>query len=169
MSHNPLSEQLLRQLFDVPKTGQKCRDLMRFSPSEMTLLAALAYRRYDREPTITMSEISELLDVSKPAATQLVLRLCLKGYLERFHDEHDRRVIRVQLAPQVSHFVEEHIERMLDRADRVIETLGEEKSRQFLALQREFSAVMFGQNDGAPSEDAEPHLPYSIRHKEAIV
>jgi len=169
MEHHPLSGQLLLQLFDFPKAGQKCRERMRFSPSEIVLLGTLVYRRSTRDTTITMSEISELLGVSKPAATQLVLRLCLKGLLERFHDERDRRVIRVQLAPQASHLIEEHIESLLTSVDRVIVALGEEKSRQLLELQQEFHRALF--DNIVCSAGAGPNSTASdpITHREAIV
>ena len=166
MEHNPLSGELLRQLFEFPKTGQRYRELMRFSPSELTLLAALAHRREESVRTLTMSEASDLLKISKPAASQLVLRLSIKGLVERFHDEKDRRVIRIRLAPHAAMIVEEHIETLFTSADRVISAFGEEKSLEFIALQKEFKQLMF---EFLSSDAPAPLYETPIQNKEAIL
>jgi len=131
MQHHPLATRLVNMMTEAPKTGQKFQSLQCFSPPELMLLAVLA--RSDTD-SMTMTEISELFHVSKPAATQLVMRLCSKGCLERCRDESDRRVIRVRLTPEAARRVEEEIERILCRSDRVVQRLGEEKTGQLLTL-----------------------------------
>ncbi len=118
-------------MVQMPRAGQKILSLMDFSPPEIALLAQLARR--PRE-SVTMTEVSELFGVSRPAATQLVLRLCRKGRLRRYRDETDRRVIRVSLTPQTADEVEEAVEQVLSRADRVVDLFGEEKTKQFIRL-----------------------------------
>ena len=134
MQHNPLSVRLVNMLSETPKIGQKFRSLLAFSPPELMLLATLARNTAD---SMTMTEVSELFDISRPAATQLVERLCSKGYLERFRDGEDKRVIRIRLTPQTARCVNAEVERILCRGDRVVERLGEEKTAHLLALLEE--------------------------------
>ncbi len=46
---------------------------------------------------ITMSHLAELRGVSLPNATGIVGRLEERGFVERMHDEHDRRLVMVRL------------------------------------------------------------------------
>ena len=49
--------------------------------------------------TMSVSEISRRLGIAKPNITPLVDRLFECGYVDRQHDEHDRRVVNIVLMP----------------------------------------------------------------------
>ena len=49
--------------------------------------------------TMSVSEISRRLGIAKPNITPLVDRLYESGYVDRQHDEHDRRVVNIVLLP----------------------------------------------------------------------
>ena len=49
--------------------------------------------------TMSVSEISRRLGIAKPNITPLVDRLFEAGYVDRQHDENDRRVVNVVLLP----------------------------------------------------------------------
>ena len=49
--------------------------------------------------TMSVSEISRRLGIAKPNITPLVDRLYECGYVDRQHDEHDRRVVNIVLMP----------------------------------------------------------------------
>ena len=49
--------------------------------------------------TMSVSEISRRLGIAKPNITPLVDRLYEAGYVDRQHDEHDRRVVNIVLLP----------------------------------------------------------------------
>ncbi len=46
-----------------------------------------------------MSELARGLDISLPAATDLVDRLAAGGHVERIRDDRDRRIVLVRLSP----------------------------------------------------------------------
>ena len=50
-------------------------------------------------PTMSVSEISRRLGIAKPNITPLVDRLFEAGYVDRQHDENDRRVVNIVLLP----------------------------------------------------------------------
>ena len=49
--------------------------------------------------SMTVSEISRRLGIAKPNITPLVDRLFEAGYVDRQHDENDRRVVNIVLLP----------------------------------------------------------------------
>ena len=49
--------------------------------------------------TMSVSEISRRLGIAKPYITPLVDRLFESGYVDRQHDENDRRVVNIVLLP----------------------------------------------------------------------
>ena len=49
--------------------------------------------------TMSVSEISRRLGIAKPNITPLVVRLFESGYVDRQHDENDRRVVNIVLLP----------------------------------------------------------------------
>ncbi len=49
--------------------------------------------------TMSVSEISRRLGIAKPNITPLVDRLYACGYVDRQHDENDRRVVNIVLLP----------------------------------------------------------------------
>ena len=49
--------------------------------------------------TMSVSEISRRLGIAKPNITPLVDRLYDAGYVDRQHDENDRRVVNIVLLP----------------------------------------------------------------------
>ena len=49
--------------------------------------------------TMSVSEISRRLGIAKPNITPLVDRLFESGYVDRQHDENDRRVVNIVLLP----------------------------------------------------------------------
>lgn len=63
------------------------------SPGHIQVLIALT-----RGPR-SVGQLAEELEVSPPAATQLVDRLAEHGMVERHHDEADRRVVLVDYVP----------------------------------------------------------------------
>ena len=130
MQHNPLSVRLTDMMAEAPKIGKKFHSLLCFSSPELALLATLARRG---NGSMTMSEISELFDISKPAATQLVERLCAKGCLERCRDAQDKRIVRVRMTQDTERAVDAEIEQILSRGDRVIARFGEKQMEHLLS------------------------------------
>ena len=49
--------------------------------------------------TMSVSEISRRLGIAKPNITPLVDRLYASGYVDRQHDDNDRRVVNIVLLP----------------------------------------------------------------------
>ena len=64
--------------------------------------------------TVSMTEISSRLEITKPAVTNLVDRLEEKKFLRRVPDTQDRRVIQLELLPKGKKVILEMQERGLE-------------------------------------------------------
>ena len=64
-------------------------------------------------PTCSVSNVSERMDISAAAASQLVDRLVQNGLLERTEDLNDRRVKVLTLTPKGRAFIDDGIEARL--------------------------------------------------------
>lgn len=91
-----LLPELAVALYDsAPHHGEARRDLSEaaLTGRQMEAVVFLA-----RRGSVTMSEFSAGLEISRAAASELVTRLLEKGVVRREADDADRRVVRVRLA-----------------------------------------------------------------------
>ena len=93
-----------------------------FSMPQFMILMHVHYR----EPC-GISDLSERMDTTTAAASQLVDKLVQAGLLERAEDPHDRRAKKVALTPKGKELIEQGIEerflRFTDTADAHQETV----------------------------------------------
>jgi DNA-binding MarR family transcriptional regulator len=78
-------------------------------------------------PSLTMGELSEALSVPLSTATRVVNALVESGYVHRFSDPEDRRVVRVAFAPKgkkLFRFIESQIS---ERVRKIASYLSEEE------------------------------------------
>ena len=83
---------------------------------------------------ISISELSNYLNVTPPSITQVISGLEKKGMLERTMDTTDRRIIRVKLKDTGINFIEKNRRHMVASIQELVEYLGEEKSSQLASL-----------------------------------
>lgn len=83
---------------------------------------------------VRMTDISEYLMITKPAATQAVNKLVEKGMVERVSDAHDRRVVYIQPTETGKNIFEQEIENRMAFVDRVVERMGEADAKRLVAL-----------------------------------
>ena len=79
------------------KTLKSVDNRIRLSIREIHFLEAVSM---GKEEGLSVSELAEVLDVTKPSVTVAVNKLEKKGYLERRHDENDGRSVKVILTAE---------------------------------------------------------------------
>ena len=87
---------------------------------------------------IRMTDISCMLMISKPAATQMISRLVENGLAERIRDEKDRRVVYIQATEQGLELFDKQLCERLKLIERAVKKIGEEKAQQLGTLLDEF-------------------------------
>ena len=89
--------------------------------------------------TMSVSEISRRLGIAKPNITPLVDRLFESGYVDRQHDENDRRVVNIVLHPAG----EEKLAAIRATISRQIQAQSEDLSvSQFRELNESLSSIV---------------------------
>ena len=94
-----------------------------------------------------MTDVSRQLDISKPAATQMVNRLVEHGMVERVSDENDRRVVYIQATEKGLRVGGARMEKNLALIDRVVERMGEEDANALAALLERFFDAMVAETE----------------------
>ena len=108
-----ISDEFSQVLHDWSETfmRQSMHDFIRFSKDSglsMPQIRALFHLRHDSKCGV--SEIGDLLGVTNPAASQMIDRLVINGYIERTEDPADRRAKQLKLTGKGRSVVKESIE-----------------------------------------------------------
>lgn len=133
--HSEATRSLLMQ---VERLG-KMRSALTFGDCETTGALAVFGALFESgdaggDGRMRMTEVSRRLDVSKPAATQMINRLVERDLVERVNDESDRRVVCVQATRHGREVFAAGLEKYLSLADRVVERMGEAEVKTLCSL-----------------------------------
>ncbi|WP_243259498.1 MarR family transcriptional regulator [Eubacterium sp. 1001713B170207_170306_E7] len=93
-------------------------------------------------PGVRISTLSKATNSSMPGVSQMINALENAGYVERITTKKDRRVVYVNVTEAGRVLLETAPRPMLTLLTRTTEEMGEEKTRQFIALMDEFSETI---------------------------
>ena len=123
--------QLMKQ-FPRPKLKQSSIDGL--TRSEYELLVMLVMSLDGDKKAFTVTEISNLLQITPAGVTHLINPLEGKGYIERLHDPNDRRIVRIGLTGKGAKAAEALISEVQDNLIGMVNYLGEEDSKTLIRL-----------------------------------
>ena len=89
-----------------------------------------------------MKEIASELNISLPAATGLVDRLFLTGFVKRAYDPSDRRIVKITLTEKGKHVVAEVKEKRKAAIKEVFSNLTETERQQYLKIVRKIMIIL---------------------------
>ena len=98
---------------------------------------------------VTITELSELLDVSPPSASAMVDRLVEKGILKREHSKEDRRKVVVSVSDEAAEHIDRAQERILQSFVELVEKIGPETAHQWCHVLERVREVMIQEDWGA--------------------
>jgi DNA-binding MarR family transcriptional regulator len=135
--------QLMKQ-FPRPKLKQSsCDELTR---SEYELLVMLVMKIAEDNKALTVTEISNLLQITPAGVTHLINPLEEAGFIERLNDPNDRRVVLIGLTDKGTEMAEGLIAEVQEKLIGLVNHLGEEDSKTLIRLMSkaiEFFASQF--------------------------
>lgn len=123
--------QLMKQ-FPRPKLKQSSVDGL--TRSEYELLVMLVMSLDGEKKAFTVTEISGLLQITPAGVTHLINPLEKAGYIERLHDQNDRRIVRIGLTDKGAQVAETLISEVRENLIGLVNYLGEEDSRTLIRL-----------------------------------
>lgn len=94
------------------------------------------------ENSVKISTLSKLLDVSMPAASQMVNALEEKGLVERVASKNDRRVVQVSLTKEGEALMNEVMAKFNHFIDRVVSRFGDQNTETLIRLFEELYDIV---------------------------
>ena len=123
--------QLMKQ-FPRPKLKQSSIDGL--TRSEYELLVMLVICLDGEKKALTVTEISNLLQITPAGVTHLINPLEGAGYIERLQDPSDRRVVLIGLTDKGTQVAETLISEVQENLIGLVNHLGEEDSKTLIRL-----------------------------------
>ena len=123
--------QIMKQ-FPRPKLKQSSIDGL--TRSEYELLVMLVMSLGEDKQAFTVTEISNLLQITPAGVTHLINPLEEAGYIERLQAPKDRRVVRIGLTKKGTQVAETLISEVQENLIGLVNHLGEEDSRTLIRL-----------------------------------
>jgi len=123
--------QLMKQ-FPRPKLKQSSIDGL--TRSEYELLVMLVMSLGDDKKAFTVTEISNLLQITPAGVTHLINPLEEAGYIERLQAPNDRRIVLIGLTDKGTKVAESLISEVQEQLIGLIDHLGEEDSKTLIRL-----------------------------------
>ena len=102
--------------------------------SEQELLVMLVLNLNEDKRAFTVTQISNLLQITPAGVTHLINPLEESGYIERLPDPGDRRIVRIGLTDKGTQEAAELISDVQDEMAELVNFLGEEDSKTFIRL-----------------------------------
>jgi len=83
---------------------------------------------------VTNSTLSELLEISKSAVSQMINALEDKAYVERLTTKNDRRLVYIRLTVSGEQRLEQQLQALLQRMAEIFDRMGREDTEDLLRL-----------------------------------
>ncbi len=123
--------QLMKQ-FPRPKLKQSSIDGLTRSEYELLVILVMSFN--ENKQAFTVTEISNLLQITPAGVTHLINPLEKAGYIERLPDPNDRRIVLIGLTDKGTQVAESLISEVQENLIGLINHLGEEDSRTLIRL-----------------------------------
>ena len=98
--------------------------------------------------SVNMSTLAQRIAVSKEQATRAVQPLVEAGYLQRDHDEANRRMVNVSLTPAGEALLYEHFTAVENTIGRQLQALDEDEQAQLIEASRTATLLLKKALDG---------------------
>lgn len=140
---NPNAEKIyqIMQRFQKIRAGRKPVGGM--PHGEIMMLKRIRMNSSDAEG-ITISALSELMEITKPAVSQIINALEDKGYVERVTRKNDRRLVYVRLTEYGEECLNREFRLMMEKMNRVFAQMGEKDTEELLRLMEKLFAIIMG-------------------------
>lgn len=129
-----LTRELFQLMKQFPRPKLKQNSVSELTRSEYELLVMLVMSKDADKKALTVTEISNLLQITPAGVTHLINPLEGAGYIERLQDPNDRRIVRIGLTDKGSQAAEVIIAEVRENLIGLINHLGEEDSKTLIRL-----------------------------------
>lgn len=119
---------------NLARVERKIQPVLGIKNSEIRVLLCIVSLLHEGQQVINVSQISNKLHVTSPTVTELTKSLSSNGYIERYTDDKDKRVVDIKLTEKGKKYVQK-VDAYYDALfSGLIERLGEEQSEKLIEL-----------------------------------
>jgi DNA-binding MarR family transcriptional regulator len=133
-SLDPTHDILFRLMKRFPPLKIEPSVITGLTRSEYELLATLMLNLDDEKTALSVTEISNLLQITPSGVTHLVNSLEEAGYIERLPAPNDRRIVLIGLTDKGTKAAEALIANVQEQLTALFNHLGEDDSQTFIRL-----------------------------------
>ncbi len=126
--------EIFRLIKQFPRPKLKKVSIAGLTRSEYELLVMLVINLSEDKKTLTVTEISNLLQITPAGVTHLINPLEEAGYIERLQEPKDRRVVLIGLTEKGNQAAEALILEIQEQLVGLVDYLGEEDSGTLFRL-----------------------------------
>jgi len=127
------AEKIYQIMQDFHKIGMNTKSTGDLSRSELMMLKMIKLHSAATEG-VTNSTLSELLEISKSAVSQMINALEDKAYVERLTTKNDRRLVYIRLTVSGEQRLEQQLQALLQRMAEIFDRMGREDTEDLLRL-----------------------------------
>lgn len=138
-------ESKTEQLFHVIKKFRRLSLNLRGNgevPHREVMMLKQIKRHTTEDEGATISTLSELLEISKPAVSQMINSLEDKNFVERVTPKSDRRIVYVRLTEFGEKTLEKSFQEMYNKLNSYLEKMGEQDMETLVALLDKLHRIM---------------------------
>jgi DNA-binding MarR family transcriptional regulator len=112
--------------------------------SEFMIMQVIHCQTKDNQSSeaLTLTELSEIVQISKAAVSQIISALEEKGFIERSTPKKDRRIVYVKLTEEGEKTFEASMVIATKRLSFILEKLGQEDAETFIRLLDKFAELV---------------------------
>jgi DNA-binding MarR family transcriptional regulator len=143
-----LTQEFLEVMNNMRKLTSKHHNLYPLHPGEFMMLSVIhnfmkeGGKDHQNYPGVKVGELSEVVHTTKSATSKMLRSVEEKGYIERVFDKNDRRVVYVKLSEKGDKLVKDTLNTKREFAERTIQMLGEEDSKDLIRIMKKFYFAM---------------------------
>lgn len=127
------AEKIYQVMQKFQKLGMNSKFAGEMPRSEIIMLKMININTSKTEG-VTISTLSERLEITKSAVSQMINVLEDKGYVERITTKSDRRIVYVRLTEVGEQSLEKSLQSLLKSLNQVFEKMGEEDTETLFRL-----------------------------------
>ena len=129
-----LTRDLFQLMKQFPRPKLKQSSISGLTRSEYELLVMLVMSLDSDNKAFTVTEISNLLQITPAGVTHLINPLEDAEYIERLHDPNDRRIVRIGLTDKGANVAKTLVSEVQENLIGMVNYLGEEDSKTLIRL-----------------------------------
>jgi len=129
-----ISDSLIEQVMDIHRVLRHCMPFTKQDANDLNFQQLHAVMLISEEEGITMKAFAQHLRITSPSATSFINRLVRMGWVQRFADKENRKLVRLRISPRGRKVLEKRVEAKKLKLREFTSLLSTEDQRDLLRI-----------------------------------